>query len=95
MRKRGHELGLGVGIATGYATLGRIGFEGRYDYGAIGNVVILAARLSDVAGPGETLVSQRTYAAVEDRVEAEPVEALVLKGFSRPLPALRAIALRD
>jgi adenylate cyclase len=94
-RKRGYDLGLGMGIATGYATLGRIGFEGRYDYGAIGNVVILAARLSDAAGPGDILLSQRSHAAVEDRVLAEPVDRLDLKGFSRPVTALRAVAVRD
>jgi adenylate cyclase len=94
-RKRGYALGLGIGIATGYATLGRIGFEGRYDYGAIGNVVILAARLSDAAAAGEILVAQRTHAALEDRVEAEPLEDLSLKGFSRPVRALRATGLRD
>jgi class 3 adenylate cyclase len=94
-RKRGHDLGLGMGIATGYATLGRIGFEGRYDYGAIGNVVILAARLSDAAGPGEILLNQRTHAAVEDRVVTEPVQELQLKGFSRPVIAVRAVGIRD
>jgi class 3 adenylate cyclase len=93
-RKRGYELGLGMGIATGYATLGRIGFEGRYDYGAIGNVVILAARLSDAAGPGEVLLSQRAHAAVEDRVVTEVAEELRLKGFSRPVVAVRAVDLR-
>ncbi len=94
-RKRGYDLGLGVGIATGYATLGRIGFEGRYDYGAVGNVVILAARLSDAAGPGEILLSQRTLAAVENRLVTERVEELHLKGFSRPVVVVRAIAMRD
>ena len=94
-RKRGYELGLGIGIATGYATLGRIGFEGRYDYGAVGNVVILAARLSDAAGPGVVLLSQRAHAAVEDSVVIEPVQELHLKGFSRPVVAVRAISIRD
>jgi class 3 adenylate cyclase len=87
--KRGYDLGLGIGIATGYATLGRIGFEGRYDYGAVGNVVILAARLSDAAAPGEILVAQRTQAALEDRVATERVDGLELKGFSRPVNAVR------
>ncbi len=64
-RKRGYELGFGVGIATGYATLGRIGFEGRYDYGAIGNVVILASRLSSQAAENQILLSQRAHAMVE------------------------------
>jgi class 3 adenylate cyclase len=91
-RKRGHELGLGIGIATGYATLGRIGFEGRYDYGAVGNVVILASRLSDAAAPGEILVSQRTHAAIEDRVESTPAPELHLKGISRPVVAMHLVA---
>ncbi len=94
-RKRGYDLGLGIGVASGYATLGRIGFEGRYDYGAIGNVVIVAARLSDAAGPGEILLSQRTYAAVDDRVVSESPQELQLKGFSRPVVAVRAVAMRD
>jgi class 3 adenylate cyclase len=90
-RKRGYELGLGIGIATGYATLGRIGFEGRYDYGAVGNVVILAARLSDAAGPGEILLTQRTHAAIEDRLQSTPVPDLQLKGISRPVVAMRLV----
>ena len=92
--KRGYELGLGIGIASGYATLGRIGFEGRYDYGAVGNAVILAARLSDAAEPGEILLSRRTYAAIDGRVDVEPVPELQLKGFSRPVAAMRLRALR-
>ena len=88
-RKRGYELGIGIGIATGYATLGRIGFESRYDYGAIGNAVILAQRLSDAAGPGEILVSQRAHAAVDEHFATEPVPELQLKGFSRPVVAMR------
>jgi adenylate cyclase len=93
--KRGYDLGLGMGIATGYATLGRIGFEGRYDYGAIGNVVILASRLSDTAGSDEILLSQRVHAAVEDRVTTEPVQELQLEGLSRPVIAVRAITVRE
>lgn len=88
-RKRGYELGLGIGLASGYATLGRIGFPGRYDYGAVGNAVILASRLSDAAAPGEVLASQRLHAAVEDQVGAEPVGELELKGLSRPVSAYR------
>jgi class 3 adenylate cyclase len=83
--KRGYELGLGAGIAVGHATLGRIGFEGRYDYGALGAVTNLAARLSDEAGPGQILLSQRVYAALEGRVEAHPIADLQLKGFARPV----------
>ena len=86
-RKRGYELGLGAGIAVGHATLGRIGFEGRYDYGALGIVTSLAARLSDEASAGQILLSQRAYAALEGRVEAGPVAELQMKGFARPVPA--------
>jgi adenylate cyclase len=94
-RKVGYDLGLGVGVATGYATLGRIGFEGRYDYGAVGNVVILAARLGDAAGAGEVLLSQRTHGAVDGRVTGEPVRDLRLKGFSRPVVAMRLVNVGD
>jgi adenylate cyclase len=92
--KRGYYLGLGIGIATGYATLGRIEFEGRYDCGAVGNVVILATRLGDAADPGEILLSQRTHAAVDDDVISEPQPELRLKWLSRPVLALRLIDLR-
>ena len=94
-RRRGYDLGLGIGIALGYATLGRIGFEGRYDYGAVGNAVILASRLSDAAGPGEILVSQRFQAAVEEAIPTEQLPQLELKGFSRPVPAFRLVSTRD
>jgi class 3 adenylate cyclase len=85
-RKRGHELGLGAGIATGHATLGQIGFEGRYDYGVLGPVTNLAARLSDAAAAGQILLSQRAFSALEDSVEAQPAVQLEIKGFSRPVP---------
>lgn len=95
-RKRGYELALGVGIAQGYATMGTIGFEGgRHDYGAIGMVTNLASRLCDEAAPWQILISQRVHAAVEDLVEAEPVGELVLKGFSRPVPAYNVARLRE
>ena len=94
-RKRGYELGLGIGIAAGFATLGRIGFEGRYDYAAIGNSVILASRLSDAAAGGQILVSQRVFAVVEDNVVAEPVPSLDLKGFSHALTAYAVASVRD
>jgi adenylate cyclase len=93
--KRGYELGLGIGIGVGYATLGRIGFEGRYDYAGVGVVVTLASRLSTVAGAGEILISQRLYASVEDAVAAEPVDDLSLKGFTHAITAYRVIGLRD
>ena len=94
-RKLGYELAFGVGIAVGYATLGRIGFDGRFDYGAIGNAVILASRLSSEAKGGQILLSQRAYAAVEEIIEATSVGDLALKGFSRPVPAVDVIALRN
>jgi class 3 adenylate cyclase/CheY-like chemotaxis protein len=93
-RKRGYELNFGVGIAVGYATLGRIGFEGRYDYGAVGNVVILASRLASEAKGGQILLSQRMHAAVEGEVEVESVGELSLKGIARPVPAVNVTALR-
>jgi class 3 adenylate cyclase len=93
-RKRGTELGLGIGIAAGYATLGRIGFEGRYDYGALGPVTNLASRLSTQAEPGQILISQRVLAAVEDTVDAQPVGELELKGFGRPVAAYSVRGLR-
>jgi len=93
-RKRGHQLGFGVGIAQGYATLGRIGFKGRVDYGAIGTVTNLASRLCDEAEPGQILVSQRVHAAVEELVEAEPVGQLPLRGFLKPLPTFNVLRLK-
>lgn len=93
-RKRGYDLGLGFGASVGYATLGRIGYEGRYDYAAIGNVTILASRLSGRAEAGQILVSQRLNAAIEDEIETEPVGELELKGMSRPVPAFSVIRSR-
>ena len=84
-RRRGNDLGFGIGIAQGYATLGRIGFEGRSDYAAIGSVTNLAARLCDAAGPGQILVAQRVFTAAEGLASGEPVGELELKGFSRPI----------
>ena len=86
-RKRGYDLALGIGIAVGFATLGRIGFEGRFDYGAIGSVVNLTARLCSEALGGQILLAERAYAAVEGVVTAEPVGPLTLKGFHRPVSA--------
>ena len=85
-RKRGHELALGIGIAVGYATLGRIGFEGRFDYGAVGSVVNLAARLCGEALGGQILLSASAFAAVEGSVSADPQPPMTLKGFPRPIP---------
>jgi class 3 adenylate cyclase len=91
--KLGFELGFGVGIATGYATLGRIGFEGRYDYGMVGAAVIVASRLSSAAEAGQILLNPRAYAAVEELVEVEEVGALTLKGFARPIPTVNIISV--
>ena len=93
-RKRGHALAFGVGIATGYATLGRIGFEGRFDYGAIGTVTNLASRLCDEAQGGQILISQRVHSAVEELVEAEPVGEIALKGFHRPVATYNICRLK-
>ena len=79
----GHELALGMGIAQGYATLGRIGFEGRYDYAAIGSVTNLAARLCSKAAPWQVLVTERVLAGAGDGVASEPLGELRPTGFSR------------
>jgi class 3 adenylate cyclase len=92
-RKRGYDLGFGVGMAVGHATLGRIGFDGRYDYAAIGTVVIMASRLCSEARPGQILVNQRGYSAIEELVLGEPVGELTLKGFSRPVTAYNVVGL--
>jgi adenylate cyclase len=94
-RKRGHHLDFGVGIAQGYATLGKIGFEGRFDYAAIGTVTNLAARLCGEANGGQILISQRVYAAVEALALAEPVGELSLKGFVKPVPAFSLHEIKD
>src|SRR5262249_2787184 len=92
--KRSHQLGFGVGISMGYATLGKIGFEGRFDYGAIGTVTNLASRLCDEAKGGQILISQRVYGEVEGMVEAEAIDQLILKGFSKPMAAYNVIGLK-
>jgi len=94
-RRRGYELGLGIGVGVGYATLGRIGFEGRYDYGAVGAVVNLAHRICGEAKAGQILINQRVHAAVEDLVDAERIGDLTLKGFSRPIGAYNVLSLRE
>jgi class 3 adenylate cyclase len=94
-RKHGYQLDFGVGIALGYATLGKIGFEGRFDYGAIGSVTNLASRLCDEAKPGQILISRRVLATVEELVEVEPVGELCLKGFLKPVPAFNVVRLKE
>jgi class 3 adenylate cyclase/putative methionine-R-sulfoxide reductase with GAF domain len=93
-RKRGIDLALGIGIESGYATLGRIGFEGRFDYGALGPATNLASRLSTHAAPGQTLIGQRVFAATEEAVKTTPVGSLELKGFGRPVVAYEVRGLR-
>jgi len=90
-KKFGHQLGFGIGIAHGYATLGRIGYDGRADYTAIGTVVNLAARLCAEAKAGEILLSQRAAATVEELVEVEPAGELSLKGLRQPVAAFRLL----
>ncbi len=93
-RKRGYDLALGVGIAEGYATIGAIGFEGRWDYGAIGTVTNLAARLCGEAKGGQILVTSRVAGALEDLIECEEVGTLPLKGLLKPVPTFHVLGLR-
>jgi len=93
-RKLGYELDLGVGIGQGYATIGAIGFEGRWDYGAIGTVTNLASRLCGEAKPGQILVSQRLLGTVEELIEVEPAGELVLKGLQRPVTGFNILRLK-
>ena len=93
-RRRGSDIGLGIGIAAGYATLGRIGFEGRYDYGVVGPVANLSQRLSSHASSGQTLISQRVVAEVDAVVQTALVGELDLKGIDRPVGAYEGRGLR-
>lgn len=93
-RKLGYELDFGIGIAEGYATLGKIGFEGQFTYTAIGPVANLAARLCAEARGGQILISRRVFTLVEDFVETEPVGELVLKGFHKPVLAFDVLRLK-
>lgn len=94
-RRKGHDLALGLGIAQGYATLGRIGFEGRFDYSAIGSVTNLSARLCAEAGPWQVLVTDRVLAATEHIVDSEAVGDLNPKGFSRSVRVHNVTGLKD
>src|SRR5215472_2042630 len=93
-RRRGHQIGFGIGIAQGYATLGRIGFEGRIDYGAIGTVTNLAARLCSEAKDGEILVTSRVALAVEPFAELRRIGEVAFKGLSRPTEVSHVVGLR-
>jgi class 3 adenylate cyclase len=92
--KRGYDVGFSIGVTLGYATLGEMGFEGRYDYGVIGSVVNMASRLCDQAGIGEIVISRPARVAVEDFVETEDIGTLTLKGFHAPVPAYRVRSIR-
>jgi GAF domain-containing protein len=92
-RRFGHDIGFGIGIAHGFATLGTIGFEGRFDYAAIGTVSNVASRLCDEAKPGQILISPRVLVAVEKAVQVEPVGEFELKGIRRPLAAYNVVGL--
>ncbi|HEY6983723.1 adenylate/guanylate cyclase domain-containing protein [Reyranella sp.] len=94
-RKRGHQVGFGIGVAQGFATLGQIGFEGRFDYSAIGTVVNTAARLCDAAADGQILVTSRVAIAVGDLAELADMGALAIKGLSRPLAVSNVLALKS
>ena len=91
-KRLGHDLGFGIGIAHGFATLGTIGFEGRFDYAAIGTVSNVASRLCDEAKPGQILISPRVLMAVEKAVTVEPVGEFTLKGIRRPMSAFNVLA---
>jgi class 3 adenylate cyclase len=93
-RREGFALDLGLGIARGYATLGAIGFEGRWDYAALGTVTNLAARLCGEAQPGQILVAHRVLAALDDLLDVEPLGEVALKGFLRPIPVFNVLGLR-
>ena len=84
-RARGYDLGYGMGIALGHATLGMIGFEGRQDYGPLGTVVNLASRLCDIATPGQILIDRRTASAVSEGFDCALVQTMEIKGFRDPV----------
>ena len=94
-RKRGIKLGFGVGISSGYATLGHIGSEDQFHYTAIGSVVNLASRLCDEAKSGQILITESVYAEVEEIAEVKHIGDLALKGIPRPVPILRVVSLRE
>jgi adenylate cyclase len=93
-RQLGHDVGFGIGIAHGFATLGTIGFEGRFDYAAIGTVSNVASRLCDEAKPGQILISPRVFTAVKDAVTVEPMGEFTLKGIGRPLAAYNVLGAK-
>ena len=91
--KQGHDLSAGLGLATGYATIGVIGFEGRWEYRVIGTVANLAARLCAEAKPSQILVTQRFHGKIENLVQAEFLGEVALKGFKRPISTFNILRL--
>jgi class 3 adenylate cyclase len=94
-RRRGHQIGFGIGVAQGFATLGQIGFEGRFDYSAIGTVINIAARLCEAATNGQILVTSRIAAALAETADVREIGPLTLKGLSRPLTVSNVAALKN
>ena len=94
-KKLGHEVGLGIGIAQGEATLGVIGFEQRWEYAAIGNVPNLAARLCGAARAGEIILDAQTETASAHMADTDPIGPLNLRGFAQPIAAFRLRAVSD
>jgi class 3 adenylate cyclase/HAMP domain-containing protein len=94
-RKRGIKLGFGIGISSGYATLGRIGSEEEFHYAAIGTVANLASRLCDKAKSGQVLIAESVYAKIEDLAEVKRIGDVSLKGFLKPVPVLEVVTLKD
>jgi adenylate cyclase len=93
-KKRGFDLDLGIGITQGYATLGAVGFEGRWEYACIGSVANLASRLCNEAKGGQILINRKSYSRIEDVVQAEPLGDLVLKGIAQPVPVLNITGIK-
>ncbi|MGQ0455561.1 MAG: response regulator [Hyphomicrobium sp.] len=93
-RRHGHDLALGIGVAQGYATIGAIGFDGRFDYGAVGTVTNLAARLCGEAKGGQILTNRKTLSEFEQLVDVESIGDLPLKGFAKPVAAFSIKALK-
>lgn len=94
-RKRGVKLGFGIGISSGYATLGRIGSEEQFHYAAIGSVANLASRLCDEARSGQTLIAESVYAKIDYLAEVQRIGDLSLKGFPKPVPVLEMVSLKE
>jgi class 3 adenylate cyclase len=92
--RQGFDLALGVGISQGYATIGAIGFEGRWDYGAIGTVTNLSARLCGEAKGGQVLVTSRVVTALESLIDVEEMGTLTLRGLTKPVPTFNVLRLK-